>query len=52
MTDFEKRVSNITLAGMRVTGEDQSIQDFNDYLKNPDFKKLRLKILLKKSCPT
>ena len=33
MSDFEKTVSSITLAGMRVTDKDQYIGDFKNYLK-------------------
>ena len=51
MTDFEKRVSNITLAGMRVTGEDQSIQDFNYYLKKSGFQKIEIENLTQKIMP-
>ena len=51
MTDFEKRVSNITLAGMRVTGEDQSIQDFNYYLKKSGFQKIDIENLTQKIIP-
>lgn len=51
MTDFEKRVSDITLAGMRVTGEDQSIQDFNDYLKKSGFQKIEIENLTQKIMP-
>lgn len=51
MTDFEKRVSDIALAGMRVTGEDQSIQDFNDYLKKSGFQKIEIENLTQKIMP-
>lgn len=51
MTDFEKRVSDITLAGMRVTGEDQSIQDFNDYLKKSGFQKIEIENFTQKIMP-
>ena len=51
MTDFEKRVSNIALAGMRVTGEDQSIKDFNYYLKKYGFQKIEIENLTQKIMP-
>lgn len=51
MTDFEKRVSDIALAGMRVTGEDQSIQDFNDYLKKSGFQKIEIENFTQKIMP-
>lgn len=51
MTNFQRRVSSITLAGMRVTDKDQYIGDTKSYLSQNNFHKIEIKNLTRKIQP-
>lgn len=51
MSDFEKRISSITLAGMRVTDLDQYIGDFKKYLKESGAKDIEITDLTENIMP-
>lgn len=51
MSDFEKRISSITLAGMRVTNLDQYIGDFKKYLKEAGAKDIEITDLTENIMP-
>lgn len=51
MTEFEKRISSITLAGMRVTDLDQYIDDFQKYLKKAGAKDIEVTDLTENIMP-
>lgn len=51
MSDFEKRISSITLAGMRVTDLDQYIGDFKKYLKEAGAKDIEITDLTENIMP-
>lgn len=51
MTDFEKRASSITLAGMRVTDQDQCVLDLVEYLKQAGMQNIEASNLTQKIMP-